>query len=174
MRVPSIFCRRTSTAPRRFFDPGGVLADRSGAGKRRRSSGRQQYFLYPAPLVDYIVFNTNRPLCSGTSGCGVPSTTPSTDARLAAAFADAPADRIVPPAVPGFPAGRAYPLDRPDLVAARKLAGRGIGTRCSTGAARTRDSDARSHHLGEPRTHRHRRVRDGLESCPKSGAMTRK
>jgi ABC-type transport system substrate-binding protein len=44
---------------------------------------------------------------------------------LAAAFDDAPADRIVPPAVPGFPAGRVYPLDGPDLVAARKLAGRG-------------------------------------------------
>jgi hypothetical protein len=27
--------------------------------------------------------------------------------------------------VPGFPAGRVYPLDNPDLVAARKLAGRG-------------------------------------------------
>jgi ABC-type transport system substrate-binding protein len=24
--------------------------------------GRQQYFLYQAPLLDYVVFNTNRPL----------------------------------------------------------------------------------------------------------------
>ena len=42
----------------------------------------------------------------------------------ATAFGDAPADRIIPPAVAGFPAGRAYPLDGPDLVTARKLAGR--------------------------------------------------
>ena len=40
---------------------------------------------------------------------------------LAPALSDLPADQIVPPAVPGFPAGRVYPLDRPDLGTARRL-----------------------------------------------------
>ena len=106
-----------------FFLPGGVVARRAGAGSAAARAGRQQYFLYAAPLVDYIFFNTNRPVFR--------------DARLrravnyaidrhalAGAFADAPADRIVPPAVPGYPAGRSYPLDGPDLATARTLAGR--------------------------------------------------
>src|SRR5205823_13856264 len=101
-------------------DPGGVLADRSGAGAAAARAGGQQYFLYPAPLLDYIVFNTNRPLFRGVRLRRAVNY--ATDRRaLAAAFGDAPADRIVPPAVPGFPARRIYPLDRPDLVTARKL-----------------------------------------------------
>ena len=116
--LPQDFDNTTS-----FFDPGGVLADRSGAGSAAARAGRQQYFLYPAPLLDYIVFNTNRPLFRDVRLRRAVNY--AIDRRaLAAAFGDAPADRIVPPAVPGFPAGRIYPLDRPDLETARKLAGR--------------------------------------------------
>ena len=116
--LPQDFDNTTS-----FFDPGGVLADRSGAGSAAARAGGQQYFLYPAPLLDYIVFNTNRPLFRGVRLRRALNY--AIDRRaLAAAFGDAPADRIVPPAVPGFPAGRVYPLNRPDLVTARKLAGR--------------------------------------------------
>jgi hypothetical protein len=43
---------------------------------------------------------------------------------LASAFGDSAADRVVPPAVPGYPAGRIFPLS-PHLAAARKLAGGG-------------------------------------------------
>jgi ABC-type transport system substrate-binding protein len=106
-----------------FFAPDGVLARRTGAGSSAAQAGRQQYFLYPAPLVDYIVFNANRPLFRDARLRRAVNY--AIDRRaLAAAFGDAPADRIVPPAVPGFPAGRIYPLDGPDLVTARKLAGR--------------------------------------------------
>ncbi len=105
-----------------FFDPAGVLARRTGAESAAARGGRQQYYLYPAPLVDYIVFNTNRPLFRDVRLRRAVNY--AIDRRaLAAAFADAPADRIVPPAVSGFPAGRMYPLDGPDLVTARKLAG---------------------------------------------------
>ena len=55
--LPQDFDNTTS-----FFDPAGVLAHRSGAGSAAARAGRQQYFLYPAPLLDYIVFNTNRRL----------------------------------------------------------------------------------------------------------------
>jgi ABC-type transport system substrate-binding protein/streptogramin lyase len=105
-----------------FFDPGGVLARRTGATSAAARAGRQQYFLYPAPLVDYIVFNTTRPAFRNARLRRAVNY--AIDRRaLAAALADAPADRIVPPAVPGFPAGRAYPLRGPDLVTARELAG---------------------------------------------------
>ncbi len=116
--LPQDFDNTTS-----FFDPGGVLAHRSGAGSAAARAGRQQYFLYPAPLLDYIVFNTNRPLFRDVRLRRAVNY--AIDRRaLAAAFGDAPADRIVPPAVPGFPAGRAYPLNGPALLTARKLAGR--------------------------------------------------
>jgi ABC-type transport system substrate-binding protein len=94
-----------------FLNPGSVLAKR-----------RQQYFLYPAPLVDYIIFNTNRPVFRD-AGLRRAVNYAIDRRALAAAFGDAPADLIVPPAVPGYASGRIYPL-RPDLVTARTLAGR--------------------------------------------------
>jgi ABC-type transport system substrate-binding protein/tRNA A-37 threonylcarbamoyl transferase component Bud32 len=115
--LPQDFDNTTS-----FFDPGGVLARRSGAGSAAARAGRQQYFLYPAPLLDYIVFNTNRLVFRDVRLRRAVNY--AIDRRaLAAAFGDAPADRIVPQAVPGFPAGLVYPLNGPDLVTARKLAG---------------------------------------------------
>ena len=109
-----------------FFHPNGVLARRSGARSAAARAGRQQYFLYPAPLVDYVVFNTNRPLFRNLRLRRAVNYAIDRPA-LAVAFGDAPADRIVPPAVHGFPPGRSpYPLDSPDLATARKLAGRKI------------------------------------------------
>jgi ABC-type transport system substrate-binding protein len=71
--------------------------------------------------VDYIVFNTNRPLFRSVRLRR--AVNEAIDRRaLADAYADAPVDTIVPPAVPGFPAGRVYPLSGPDLAAARRLA----------------------------------------------------
>jgi ABC-type transport system substrate-binding protein/tRNA A-37 threonylcarbamoyl transferase component Bud32 len=100
-----------------LLSSGGVIDRRS----RTSSALARQYHLYQGPIVDYFVFNTRRALFR--------------DARLrravdyaldrrelAASFGDAPADRIVPPAVPGYPAGRIFPLS-PAVAAARKLAG---------------------------------------------------
>jgi ABC-type transport system substrate-binding protein/tRNA A-37 threonylcarbamoyl transferase component Bud32 len=115
--LPQDFDNTTS-----FFDPGGVLARRSGTGSAAAQNGRQQYFLYAAPLLDYIVFNTNRPLFRNVRVRRAVNY--AIDRRaLAAAFGDEPADRIVPAAVPGFPAGRAYPIKAPNLDTARRLAG---------------------------------------------------
>ncbi len=85
--------------------PGGALDQRSGATSPAGRAGRQQYFLYAAPLVDYIVFNTRRPLFRDVRLRRAASY--ALDRRaLAASFSDGPADQIVSPAVPGFP-GRA-------------------------------------------------------------------
>ena len=99
-----------------------MLDRRYGPESAAAKHGGQRYFPTTGGFVDYIVLNANRPLFR--------------DARLrravnyaldrptlAAAFHDSPGDQIVTPAVDGFPAGVVYPLDGPDLVTARRLAG---------------------------------------------------
>jgi tRNA A-37 threonylcarbamoyl transferase component Bud32 len=97
--------------------PGGVIDRRS----RTSRALTRQYHVYQGPLFDYFVFNTRRPLFQD------PRLRRAVDyaldrRALASAFGDTPADRIVPPAVPGYPAGRIFPLS-PDLAGARRLAG---------------------------------------------------
>jgi ABC-type transport system substrate-binding protein/tRNA A-37 threonylcarbamoyl transferase component Bud32 len=100
----------------------GVLDRRYGTKSRAARRGAQRYFPTTGRFVDYIVLNANRPLFR--------------DARLrravnyvldrpalAAVFHDSPGDQIVPPSVEGFPSGAFYPIDGPDLVTARRLAG---------------------------------------------------
>jgi ABC-type transport system substrate-binding protein/tRNA A-37 threonylcarbamoyl transferase component Bud32 len=100
--------------------PNGVLDQQSGAASAAARANRQRFFLHNAPFVDYIAFNTERPLFRDARLRRAVSY--ALDRRaLARAFADAPADSIVPPAVPGFAPGRSYPLDRADLRAARRL-----------------------------------------------------
>jgi ABC-type transport system substrate-binding protein/tRNA A-37 threonylcarbamoyl transferase component Bud32 len=105
-----------------LFGPGALLDERSGPKSAAGRAGRQQYYPYDAPLLDTIVFNTRRPLFRDVRlrravnyVLGRPA--------LAAAYADAPGDEIVPPAVPGFRAGHVYPVRGPDVAAARPLAG---------------------------------------------------
>jgi predicted Ser/Thr protein kinase len=101
---------------------GGLLDQRNGPGSPAARSGKQQYYPYDALLVDAILFNTRRQLFRDVRLRRAVSY--ALDRRaLAKAYSDRPADQVVPPAVPGFPAGRVYPLDRPDFRAARRLAG---------------------------------------------------
>jgi predicted Ser/Thr protein kinase len=102
--------------------PGGLLDQRKGQRSAAARSGRQQYYPYDAPYFDAIVFNTHRPLFRDERLRRAVSY--ALDRRaLAPAHSDLPADQIVPPAVSGFPAGRVYPLDRPDIGTARRLVG---------------------------------------------------
>lgn len=101
-----------------LLTPGGVIDGRT----RTSSTLRKQYSVYQAPLFDYFVFNTRRPLFRNPRLRRAVEYALDRQA-LASAFADAAADRVVPPAVPGYPAGRIFPLS-PDLRKARKLAGR--------------------------------------------------
>jgi ABC-type transport system substrate-binding protein/predicted Ser/Thr protein kinase len=104
---------------------GDLLSIAGPIDRRAKTSSvaARQYHLYQAPIVDYLVFNTRRLLFR--------------DARLrravdyaldrralAGSFGDKPADQVVPPAVPGYPAGRVFAL-RADAAAARRLAGGG-------------------------------------------------
>jgi len=102
--------------------PGGVLDRREGAASRAARSGRQRFFLYGAPLVDYIVLNGARPLFRNARLRRAVNYALDRQA-LARSFYDAPDDQVVPAAVPGFAPGRSYPIGGPDLRAARHLAG---------------------------------------------------
>jgi ABC-type oligopeptide transport system substrate-binding subunit len=115
--LPQDFDNTTS-----LLSPGDLLDRRYGPAGVAKRAGGQRYFSYPAPFVDYIVFNTRRPLFR--SVLLRRAVNYALDRRaLAAAYADAPADQIVPPAVSGFPAGHVYPVAAPDLATARRLAG---------------------------------------------------
>jgi ABC-type transport system substrate-binding protein/tRNA A-37 threonylcarbamoyl transferase component Bud32 len=102
------------------YDLHGAVAP-GGALDRRTKGGR--YNAVAQPGVDLLAFNTRRPLFA--------------DARLrravnfaldrpalAAVFGEPAADHYVPSAVPGTSRRQLYPLTGPDLVTARRLAGR--------------------------------------------------
>lgn len=102
---------------------GELLAPDGVIDRRARTSKAlaPRYHVYQGPLFDYFVFNTRRPLFRNHRlRLAVDY---ALDRRaLASRFGDRPADRVVPPAVPGYPPGRVFG-STPDLVAARKLAG---------------------------------------------------
>jgi ABC-type transport system substrate-binding protein len=105
-----------------LLSPGGVLDRRDGARSPAAREHRQRYFPYRAPLVDYIVFNARRPLFSDVRLRRAVSYALDRP-RLARAFDDAPADRIVPSAVPGFPVGRGVsPAQRSDAPCSTSVA----------------------------------------------------
>jgi serine/threonine protein kinase len=107
-----------------LFGPGAPLDRRKGPGSAAARAGKQQYYPYAAPLLDMIVFNTARPLFRDVRLRRAVNY--AIDRRaLAAAFADAPSDAIVPSAVPGFRSNHVYPVAAPDVATARRLAGRG-------------------------------------------------
>jgi hypothetical protein len=116
--LPQDFDNTTS-----LFGPGAPLDRRKGPGSAAARAGKQQYYPYAAPLLDTIVFNTARPLFRDVRlRRGVNY---AIDRRaLAAAFADAPSDAIVPPAIPGFRSNHVYPVDAPDVSTAHRLVGR--------------------------------------------------
>jgi len=108
-----------ASATGELLAPDGVIDRRARTSKALAL----RYHVYQGPLFDYFVFNTRRPLFRNRRlRLAVDY---ALDRRaLASPFGDRPADRVVPPAVPGYPAGRLFG-STPDLVAARKLAGSG-------------------------------------------------
>jgi serine/threonine-protein kinase len=106
-----------------FFGPDELLDQRKGPRSAAGRAGNQQYYPYDAPFLDTIVFNTARPLFRDPRLRRAVEYALDRPA-LAAAYADAPSDTIVPPAVPGFRSGHVYPVNGPDFATARRLAGR--------------------------------------------------
>jgi hypothetical protein len=99
-----------------------VLDDRYGPGSAAAEHGGQRYFPTTGSFLDYIVLNANRPLFRDVRMRRAVEYALDRQ-HLAAAYRDVPSDQIVPLSVPGFPAGAVYPVDRPDLTTARRLAG---------------------------------------------------
>jgi ABC-type oligopeptide transport system substrate-binding subunit/streptogramin lyase len=102
--------------------PGGALDRRFGEGSPAARVGGQRYFLQPFPAVASIVFNTRRPLFRDVRLRRAVNYALDRPA-LAAVRGDAPADRSIPPAVPGYRSRHVYPTDGPELRTARRLAG---------------------------------------------------
>src|SRR5204862_4135550 len=97
----------------------GELARLSGPGSAAARAGRQRFYLHPRPLVDTVVFNTERPLFRSQPLRRAVAY--ALDRRtMARVYFDAPTGHLVQ--VPGYDAGGVYPLT-PDLRAARRLAG---------------------------------------------------
>jgi YVTN family beta-propeller protein len=116
----------------------GVHADQSarlerlyGAASPAARQGRQRYFVNPQLEVDVVELNTSRPLFASERMRRAVNY--AVDRRALAAnggtiFAHASvAQMYLPPGVPGFRDEHIYPL-RPDVAAARRLAGRGRHT----------------------------------------------
>ena len=120
--------------------PGGLLDRRYGPGSSAAKRGAQRYFLEPMPVVDAVVFNTNRPLFRNARLRRAVSYALDRPA-LAAVVRHVPDDQLIPPAVRGFPAGRIFPVNRSDLRTARRLAGHRrrqavlYAATCSTGTS---------------------------------------
>ena len=101
---------------------GGVLDRRYGPHGDAARATRPRYVLASLPFLDYMVLNAGRPLFRDVRrrravNLGIDR------AALALAYRDTATDGIVPPAVPGFPAGASYPVGGADVATARRLLG---------------------------------------------------
>jgi ABC-type transport system substrate-binding protein len=104
--------------------PFGPVSRRYGAGSAAARAGAQRFFVHLRPALDTIVFNTRRPLFRSArlrQAVGYALDRP----VLAKAYADEPADRLIPAVIPGYDRAGLYPLAGPDLRTARRLAGPG-------------------------------------------------
>jgi peptide/nickel transport system substrate-binding protein len=91
--------------------PGGSLDRRNG----------ERYHVAPAPGVDMIAFNTRRPLFRDPKLRRAVNYALDRKA-LAAVWDEQPTGRYVPTAIPGAKSAQVYPLTRPELATAMRLA----------------------------------------------------
>lgn len=95
-----------------------LYGPRSAAAK----TGGQRFYETPSLFMDGIVLNTARPLFRSQrlrQAVNEALDRPT----LARLYYNAPADQIIPPAVPGYPVGSFFPVHGPNLARARQLAG---------------------------------------------------
>src|SRR5262249_27739253 len=81
--------------------PGNELDRLYGPASAAARAGKQRYFVHDRPLLDTIVFNTRRPLFRDIRMRRAVEYALDRPA-LARAYADAPADRLIPHAIPGY------------------------------------------------------------------------
>ncbi len=113
--LPSDFAGGTT-----LLGPSGELARLYGPGSAAARAGLQRFFLHTQPMFDTVIFNTQRPLFRSQRLRQAVEYAVDRPA-MARAFFDAPSERVVQ--LPGYGTGRVYPLTRPDLGTARRLAG---------------------------------------------------
>jgi ABC-type transport system substrate-binding protein len=104
--------------------PGSPVAERYGPTSAAARRNDQRYFDVPAPGVDMIAFNTQRPLFRDVRMRRAVNYALDRSA-LAGVYSEQPVDRYIPPAIPGFRPRHVYPVDGPNLAKARQLAGGG-------------------------------------------------
>ena len=107
-----------------LVDLHGPLDRKYGPGSAAARAGDARFIHSPSPGADELILNAARPLFRSERLRQAAAYALDRSA-LALAFNDVPADGIVPPAVPGFGTQHRYPLDKPDLATARRLAGPG-------------------------------------------------
>jgi peptide/nickel transport system substrate-binding protein len=89
------------------------------------SGDRRHLFVVQQPVVAYLALNTQRPLFRGNPALrrAVNYALDRPDlARLFGQGGATPADEYLPPGFPGYEPKHVYPVGRPDLVTARRLA----------------------------------------------------
>lgn len=91
---------------------------------------RGRYFVHTANTIQYISLNTSRPLFSDVRARRAVANAIDRRAlaRLAGLNGGAPSDQLLPPGIPGFRDAKIYPLDGPNVQAARRLLGGKTGT----------------------------------------------
>jgi YVTN family beta-propeller protein len=105
------------------------LIARYGPASRAAASGRQRYFSGSVPAVQSLIFNPRRPLFARAALRR--AVNHAIDRRALAGrprpplLAGRPSDQHLPPGFPGFRDAAIYPLGKPNLAEARRLAGGG-------------------------------------------------
>jgi peptide/nickel transport system substrate-binding protein len=107
------------------------LGPKYGPDSQAAKDGKQQYFVNPTLSFRYLALNTTRPLFSNTKLRQAVNNAIDRRALLnqRGAYAGQPTDHYLPPGTPGSAGtGTLYPLDKPDVAKAKKLAGGKKGT----------------------------------------------
>ena len=107
------------------------LAATYGPGSPAARNGHQQYFVSPAPTLDYFALNTHRPLFADVRlrravNYAIDRTALAHLGDPIARLSEQPNDNYLPPGIPGYRNVHSYPLT-PDLAKARQLAKGHVG-----------------------------------------------
>jgi YVTN family beta-propeller protein len=104
------------------------LEARHGPDSEAARAGHQQLFTQDLPAVDAFVFNTQSgPFADPRLRRAVNYAIDRPELSKDTAYGNVgrPTDQYIPPVIPGFDDAAIYPLDGPDVAAARRLAGDG-------------------------------------------------
>ncbi len=104
------------------------LAQRYGPGSPAARAGRQRYFSNRTITKQYLLLNSRRPLFATARMRRAVNFAVDRSALAATAgqgFSGLPTDQYLPAGMPGYRDADIYPLGRPNLARARRLAGHG-------------------------------------------------